>query len=179
MFCASQTVRRASPAAAHATVDLGVQRGVGSVVDEVAVAQRWVAESDAGPAGQRVALRDGEDQVVVADLDAGQPGGVGGAVDEGDVQLGVGGRAGEYRGGVVAEPDGDAGVGAAEPGQQRRQVYHSEGLDRSDVQLAAQDAADTGHSIAALVGCGERAAGRGQQRAAGRSEHHVPAVAHE
>ena len=48
-----------------------------------------------------------------------------------------------------------------------------------DVQLAAQDAADTGHGIAALVGCGERAAGRRQQRAAGLSEHHVPAVAHE
>ena len=83
---------------------------------------------------------------------AGQPGGVGGAVDEGDVQLGVGGRAGEGGGGVVAEPDGDAGVGAAEAGQQRRQVDHAEGLDRPDVQLAAQDAADTGHGVAAFVG---------------------------
>ena len=64
-------------------------------------------------------------------------------------------------------------------GQQGRQVDHSEGLDRSDVQLAAQDAADSGHGVAALVGCGERATGRGQQRAAGLGEHHAPAVAHE
>jgi hypothetical protein len=66
-----------------------------------------------------------------------------------------------------------------EAGQQGRQVDHPEGLDRSHVQLAAQDAADTGHGIAALVGCGERTAGRRQQRAAGLSEHHVPTVAHE
>ncbi len=46
-------------------VDLGVQRGVGSVVDEVAVAQGWVAESDAGPSGQRVAMRDGENQAFI------------------------------------------------------------------------------------------------------------------
>jgi hypothetical protein len=37
----------------------------------------------------------------------------------------------------VPEPDGDAGMGAAEGSQQSRQVDHSEGLDRSDVQLAA------------------------------------------
>ena len=54
-------------------VDLGMEAGVGPVVDEVTLAPRRVAEFDAGPAGQRVALRDGEDQVVVADLDAGQP----------------------------------------------------------------------------------------------------------
>jgi hypothetical protein len=46
---------------------------------------------------------DGEDQVVVADLGAGQLRGVGGAVDEGDVQLGVGGGAGEDRGGGPGE----------------------------------------------------------------------------
>jgi hypothetical protein len=123
-------------------VDLGVEPGVNPVVDEVTFAHRRVAEFDAGPAGQRVALRDGEDQVVVADLDAGQPGGVGGAVDEGDVQLGVGGCAGEYGGCVVAEQDGDAGVGTAEAGQQGRQIDHCESLDCADVQLAAQDAAD-------------------------------------
>ena len=106
-------------------------------------------------------------------------GGVGGAVDEGDVQLGVGGRAGEYRGGVVAEPDGDAGVGAAEGSQQGRQVDHCEGLDCPDVQLAAQGAADAGHGVSALVGCDERATGRRQQRAARLGKHHAPAVAHE
>lgn len=179
MFCASQTVAPGESGGGAGDVDLGVQRGVGPVVDEVAVAQRWIAKSDAGPSGQRVALGDGEDQVVMADLDAGQCGEVGGAVDEGDVQLGIGGRAGEYRGVVVTEPDGDAGVGAPEAGQQGRQVDHSEGLDRSDVQLAVQDAADAGYGIAAFVGCGECAAGRGQQRPAGLSEHHVPAVAHE
>jgi len=47
------------------------------------------------------------------------------------------------------------------------------------VQLAAQDAADAGDGVAALVGCGESAASRRQQRAAGLSGHHVPAVAHE
>ena len=118
-------------------VDLGAEPGVSPVVDEVTPAQRRVAEFDAGPAGQRVVLRDGEDQVVVADLDAGQPGGVGGAVDEGDVQLGVGGCAGEYGGGVVAEPDGDAGVGAVEGREQGREVYLGESLDGSDVELAA------------------------------------------
>jgi hypothetical protein len=160
-------------------IDLGVQPGVGSVVDEVAIAQRRVAKLDAGTLGQRVAMRDGEDQVVVADVDAGQSGGVSRSVDEGDIQLGVGGGAGEYRRGVVCEPDGDAGVGAAEGGQQGRQVYHREGLDRPNVQLAAQHAADAGHRIPALVRRGKRAAGRRQQRAAGLSKHHVPAVAHE
>src|SRR6185437_15795197 len=91
-----------------------------------------------------VAPWDGEDHIVMANLDAGQPGRVGGTVDEGDVQLRVGGRAGEDRSGVVAKPDGDAGVGAPEAGQQGWQVDHPEGLDRSDVQLAAQDAADAG-----------------------------------
>ena len=79
----------------------------------------------------------------------------------------------------MAEPDGDAGVGAPQAGQQGRQVDHPEGLDRSHVQPAAQDAADPGHGVAALVGGGERAAGRWQQRAAGLSEHDVPAVTHE
>jgi hypothetical protein len=97
-------------------VDLGVQRGVGPVVGEVAVAQRWIGQVDAGSFGQWVVVGDGEDQVVVADLGAGQPGGVGGAVDEGDVQLGVGGGAGQDRGGVVAELDSDVGVGAVEGG---------------------------------------------------------------
>ena len=45
-------------------------------------------------------MGDGEDQVVVADLGAGQ---LRGAVDEGDVQLGVGGGAGEDRGGGPGE----------------------------------------------------------------------------
>jgi hypothetical protein len=160
-------------------INLGVQPGVGSVVDEVPLAQHRVAKFDAGTLGQRVAMRDGEDQVVVADVDAGQPGRVSGTVDEGDIQLGVGGGAGEYRGGVVDEPDGDAGVSAAEGSQQGRQVYHREGLDRSDVQLAAQHAADTGHRIPALVCRDKRAAGRRQQRAPGLRNHHVPAVAHE
>ena len=167
------------PSGGAGDIDLGVQPGVGPVVDEVALAQRRVAKLDAGTLGQRVAMRDGEDQVVVANVDAGQPGRVSGAVDEGDIQLGVGGGAGEYRRGVVAEPDGDAGMGAAEGGQQGRQIYHCEGLDRSDMQLAAQDAADTGHRIPALVCRDERAAGRRQQRAAGLSKHHVSAVAHE
>src|SRR6185369_1627023 len=59
------------------------------------------------------------------------------------------GALGEYRCGVVAEPDGDAGVGTPEAGQQGRQVDRSEGLDRSDVPLAAQDAADAGDGVAA------------------------------
>jgi hypothetical protein len=42
----------------------------------------------------------------VADLGAGQPGGVGGAVDEGDVQLGVGGGAGEVFGRIVLVSSG-------------------------------------------------------------------------
>ena len=62
------------PGGGAGDVDLGVQPGVGPVVDEVALAQRRIGEFDAGPSGQRVALRDGEDQVVVADLDAGQRG---------------------------------------------------------------------------------------------------------
>ena len=72
-----------------------------------------------------------------------------------------------------------AGMGPAEGSQQGRQVYHCEGLDCPDVQLAAQGAADAGHGISALVCCDERAPGRRQQRAARLGKHHAPAVAHE
>ena len=42
----------------------------------------------------------------------------------------------------MAEPDAHLGVRAAEAGQQRRQVDHTEGLDRPDVQRAAQHTTD-------------------------------------
>jgi hypothetical protein len=105
--------------------------------------------------------------------------GVGGAVDEGHVQLGVGGRAGQGRSGVVAEPDAHLGVRAAEAGQQRRQVDHAEGLDRSDVQRAAQHTADSGDRVASLVGRAERPPRCRQQRPSGLGECHVAAVADE
>jgi hypothetical protein len=70
-------------------------------------------------------------------------------------------------------------VGTAEAGQQGRQIDHCESLDCADVQLAAQDAADTGHGIPVLVGCDQRATGRRQQSAARLGKHHAPAVAHE
>jgi hypothetical protein len=47
------------------------------------------------------------------------------------------------------------------------------------VQVAAEDAADAGYGIAGFVGGGERAAGRGEQGAAGLGEGYVAAVADE
>jgi hypothetical protein len=115
----------------------------------------------------------------VTEVDPGQPGRVGGAVDERDVKLGVRGGEGEDRGRIVAEPDGDAGVGAVEGRQQARQVDHAEGLDRPDVQLAAQHAPDAGDGVAAVVGGGEGPARGRQQRTAGLGQRHAPAVPHE
>jgi hypothetical protein len=68
-------------------VDLSAQRRVRAVVDEIAVAQGWVTESDLGAFGERVASRDGENKVVVAELEPSQPGLVNGAVDVPGVRL--------------------------------------------------------------------------------------------
>ena len=119
-FCASQTVRLASPAAPQATSiwACNAESARQSTKSRRATLDRQVRCWPAGPAGRR----------------AGQPGpgsswpistrvsvaGSVGRVDEGDVQLGVGGCAGEYRCGVVTEPDGDIGVGAPQVGQQGR-----------------------------------------------------------
>ena len=67
-------------------VDLGLKCGVGPAVDEVPLSQRASANSGR-PVWRGVAPWDGEDQLIGADLDPGHGVGVGGTVDEGDVQL--------------------------------------------------------------------------------------------
>ena len=75
----------------------------------------------------------------------------------------------------MAQPDGDPGVSPAEPGQQRGQIHHAQGLDRAHLQLAVQHTPHARYRVTAFVGGGEGPAGRGQQRAARLSQRH-PAV---
>ena len=77
------------------------------------------ASAPAGPAGRPGGR---EDQVVPARVDARELDRVGWAVDEGDVEFGSGGRAGQVRGRAAGQPDGDTGMSTAEPGQQPGQV---------------------------------------------------------
>ena len=79
----------------------------------------------------------------------------------------------------MAHPERDVGMRASECAQQRREVYHPEGLDGTHVQVAVQHAVDAGDGVAALVGRGQGAACCRKQDPARAGQRHPTVVTNE
>ena len=160
-------------------VDLGPQGRVSAIVDEIPISERRVAEPDRRPAGQRITAAHGEDELIAAQLDAGEPGPVHRAVDEGNVEFRIGCGARQSGGGVMTQPDGDTWMRTAKAGQQCGQVHDAQCLDSAHLQPAVQHPADAGDGLTALVGCGKRSACGRQQRPSGLGQRHPTVIADE
>ena len=104
---------------------------------------------------QRIVAAHGEDERIVTEIRCHQPGPVDRPVDESNVELAVDDCPSQIAGCTPGQTKGDSRVGFAEGRKEGGQVHHAKRLNGPHVQLAAQNTAETGHRVAALVHRGE------------------------
>ena len=161
------------------TIDACAQRGVRSVLDELAVGE--VAQTNAAAVSKRIVSGDGElerfgNDRVGSDSVALRPER---EVNEREVDLSVGGAPHELRRADVMDPQRHRWVPAVKTGEQPGEVNLTERLDGTDRQVSAQEPADGGNRVPAILGRGHGTPGSRKQRPAGLGQFDLSGAANE
>ena len=161
------------------TIDACAQRGVRSVLDELAVGE--VAQPNAAAVSERIVSGDGELQRFGSDRVGSDPVALRSEreVNEREIDLSVRGAPHELRRADVMDPQRHRWVPAVKTGEQPGEVNLAERLDGTDRQVSAQQPADGGNGVPAVLGRGDGTPGSRKQRPASLGQLDLAGAANE